>query len=332
MGLVQKGKECREQEAFAASFACGQPHVAIETGLLVHADSFTWLRHLEPDTLHAVVTDPPYGVKEYEEEELEKRLKTSGGGIWRLPPAFDGNVRAPLPRFTALNGKEREAVRHFFTEWATLVARALRPGGHVFLASNAFLSQLVFAACIEGGLEFRGELIRLVRTMRGGDKPKNAEQEFPDVCSLPRGCYEPWGIFRKPMPQGMRVSDCLRQYETGGLRRIGDGAPFNDVIVSERTPRRERDIADHPSLKPQSLMRQLVRASLPLGVGTVCDPFMGSGSTIAAAIAVGYDAVGVERSVEFYALAKKAVPALAGIGTTQGEGAAQEQLDLYTPR
>jgi site-specific DNA-methyltransferase (adenine-specific) len=52
------------------------------------------------------VTDPPYGVKEYDFDQLEKR-QNGNGGIWRIPPSFDGCVRAPLPRFTALNDSER---------------------------------------------------------------------------------------------------------------------------------------------------------------------------------------------------------------------------------
>jgi DNA methylase len=71
------------------------------------------------------------------------------------------------------------------------------------------------------------------------------------------------------------------------LRRSLKGGPFGDVIPSERTPKRERQIADHPSLKPQSLLRRLVYAALPLGEGIIADPFMGSGSTVAAAEAMG---------------------------------------------
>jgi site-specific DNA-methyltransferase (adenine-specific) len=71
------------------------------------------------------------------------------------------------------------------------------------------------------------------------------------------------------MPPGMRVSDCLREFGTGGLRRKLDGVPFGDVIPSERTPQRERAISDHPSLKPQSFLRQVVYAALPLGKGVV---------------------------------------------------------------
>lgn len=187
----------------------------------------------------------------------------------------------------------------------------MRPGGHIFLASNAYLSQQVFTAVADAGLEFRGQIIRLVRTLRGGDRPKNAEKEFCNVSSMARGCYEPWGIFRKPF-EGT-VADCLRQYQTGGLRRFPDGIPFCDVISSERTPKTEREISDHPSLKPQSLMRQLVYTILPLGEGIVLDPFMGSGSTLAAAEAMGLFAIGVERYVDYFKASQQVIPALAAL-------------------
>jgi len=199
-----------------APFVFDYEHRFLGRSLVVHADCFDWMKRVPASSIHAIVTDPPYGVKEYEPEQLEKRMN-GNGGIWRIPPAFDGYKRSPLPRFTALNQAEREQIRQYFSEWARLASSVLRPGGHIFLASNAFLSQIVFTAVVDQGLEFRGQVIRLVRTMRGGDRPKNAEEEFPDVCTMPRSCYEPWGIFRKPMLAGMKVSDCLREFQTGGL-------------------------------------------------------------------------------------------------------------------
>jgi len=301
-------------------FAFDFRHQAVGRSMLVHADCFDWLQQLPDCSIDAVVTDPPYGVKEYDVKEIE-RMRSGGTGIWRIPPSFDGNVRAPLPRFTALDERERQTLQTFFRQWATYLLPKLKPGAHVFVACNSFMSQLVFQSLIEGGLEFRTEVIRLVQTLRGGDRPKLGEKDFPDVCSLPRGGYEPWGLFRAPMPKGLTVRECLREFGTGGLRRKSNEQPFFDVIVSERTPRRERDIADHPSLKPQSLMRQLVWASLPLGTGVVVDPFMGSGSTIAAAEAVGYQSVGVERYADYFELATSAVPQLRAI-STNGRGSA----------
>lgn len=296
----------------------------IGRSLILQADCFEWLSRVPENSLHAIVTDPPYGIKEYDFDQIEKRAN-GNGGIWRIPPSFDGHTRQPLPRFTALNRKERQRLRAFFSEWVKVALPALRPGGHVFLATNAFLSQLVFAALVEGGLEFRGQIIRLVRTFRGGDRPKNAEREFRSVASLPRANHEPWGLLRKPLPPGMKVSDCLREYQTGGLRRTPDDKPFSDVILSGRTGNREKEIARHPTLKPQSFLRQIVRAALPLGVGIIADPFMGSGSTIAAAEAVGISSIGVERYADYYEMSRTSIPGLAAIQLAP-EAAAAEAL------
>ena len=285
-------------------------HVRFGNSTLVHADSFDWLASLPERSLDALVFDPPYGVKEYELDQIEK-MRNGGAGVWRLPPSFDGSQRAPIPRFTVLNARERDRLRRFFRDFASVALPALKPGAHVFMASNAFLSQLVFSAMVEGGFDFRTEIIRLVQTLRGGDRPKLGEAEFPDVCSLPRGGYEPWGLFRKSLPSKMTVRECLREFGTGGLRRTIEDKPFNDVILSERTPASERDIANHPSLKPQSFMRQVVRAALPLGTGVIADPFMGAGSTVAAAEAVGYCCIGIERYNDYFDMAIDAVPLLA---------------------
>ncbi|MGB8674979.1 MAG: DNA methyltransferase [Candidatus Acidiferrales bacterium] len=309
----------------ASEFAFDYKHKRLSQSLIVHADCLEWLGRVPENSIHGIVTDPPYGVKEYEFDQLEKRAN-GNGGIWRIPPAFDGSTRQPLPRFTALNQKERSQLTRFFTEWARVAVHALRPGGHAFIACNSFLCQMVYAALVEGGLEFRGQLIRVVRTFRGGDRPKNAEQEFPDVCSLPRGCYEPWGILRKPMPAGMRVSDCLREFETGGLRRLPGDLPFTDLIEAGRTPQEEREVAEHPSLKPQALLRELVYAVLPLGRGVVVDPFMGSGSTIAAAEAVGYASIGIEKDSAYYSVAVESIPALARFAPNGIAGKREEEL------
>ena len=177
-----------------------------------------------------------------------KKLAAGSGGIWRLPPSFDGNTRAPLPRFTALEAKDRDNMATFFKEWAVLCQKAMCPGAHMFVASNAFIVTLLTESIAASDLEFRGQIIREVRTLRGGDRPKNAEKEFPFVSSMPRGCYEPWVLFRKPLEKKMRVSDALREYGTGGIRRLPDGNLFLDLVQSKRTPRSERAIADHPSL------------------------------------------------------------------------------------
>jgi site-specific DNA-methyltransferase (adenine-specific) len=273
---------------------------------IIYGDCFDILSSFSDNSIHAVVTDPPFGVKEYKEEELEKK-KNGKGGIWRLPPSFDGHIRSPLPRFTALNYKDRKELFSFFIDLSKLLFSKLLPGGNLIIASNSFLSPIVYSAIIEGGFEFRSEIIRLVQTLRGGDRPKNAEREFPNVCTMPRGSYEPWGLFRKPLPEKMTVAECLRKYQTGGLRRTFENKPFPDVLFTGKTSKKERLICNHPNIKPQNLMRKLVYSALPLGQGIIVDPFMGSGSTLAAALHYGYEAIGIEKDQNFYHLAKESI-------------------------
>jgi site-specific DNA-methyltransferase (adenine-specific) len=63
-------------------------------------------------------------------------------------------------------------------------------------------------------------------------------------------------------------------------------------------------------------MRQLVAAALPLRSGVILDPFMGCGSTIAAAQALGIRSIGIEINEVYFKVAKKAVPKLANFEVT----------------
>jgi DNA modification methylase len=306
----------RQQDLFRRDTMMAKQDVALRNGFNSHDTSYElicgncleWMAASKPQSLQAIVTDPPYGLKEYSEHEKTK-LRKGRGGVWRIPPSFDGCQRSPLPRFTVLTDEDHERLGAFFSRFATGALRVLVPGGHIFIASNPLVSHIVYAALTHAGFEKRGEIIRLVSTLRGGDRPKNAHQEFSGVTVMPRSCWEPWGLFRKPC-EG-RVQDNLRKWKTGGLRRVSESQPFVDVIRSSPTRPEERAIAPHPSLKPQSFMRRIVRASLPLGEGIVLDPFMGAGSTIAAAVAIGYASIGIEIDPLYHAVATAAIPTLA---------------------
>lgn len=283
------------------------PCFAFGKAKLHHADCFDWLRQQPRSSIHAVVTDPPYGLFEYTPEQQAK-LRVGKGGVWRIPPSFDGSVRSPLPRFTVLSPHDLRTLEHFFFAWAQLLLPVLVPGANVLVASNPLLSFIVAGALARAGLERRGELVRLVMTMRGGDRPKAAHEEFSEVSVMPRSMWEPWLVFRKPI-EG-RVQDNLRKWKTGGFRRPSSDKPFGDVISSAPTHKSERSLAPHPSLKPQEFLRVVVRGALPLGEGVVLDPFAGAGSTLAAAEAIGYTSIGVEKDGHFFDLAQKAIPKL----------------------
>ena len=118
-------------------------------------------------------------------------------------------------------------------------------------------------------------------------------------------------MFRKPFKG--TVAENLWRWGAAGLRRPSATAPFKDLIRCSPTRGPEKKIAPHPSLKPQRFLRRVVRASLPLGIGIVYDPFAGSGSTLAAASALGYRSVGTDHDLEYFELARGAFPRLAAL-------------------
>ena len=288
---------------------------AFQKSVLYHDDCSVWVKGQPERSIHAVVTDPPYGLYEYTEEQQAK-LRNGKGGVWRIPPSFDGNARSPLPRFTTLDNRQLAEIGDFFSAWASVLMPVLVPGSNVVVASNPLVSHIVAIALAQAGLERRGEIIRLTMTMRGGDRPKGAHEEFSEVSVMPRSMWEPWLVFRKPL-EG-RVQDNLRKWGTGGFRRPGPDKPFGDVIPSAPTRAQERELAPHPSLKPQAFLRQIVRAVLPLSEGVILDPFAGSGSSLAAANAVGYDSIGIEKDRAYFLMAKEAIPKLADYGVNGG--------------
>ena len=179
-GLDAPTLPVRSAPAAAVEYRCGRAALYLE-------DCLAWLERQSPNSVHAVVTDPPYGLVEYSDMEQTK-LRAGRGGVWRIPPSFDGAKRAPLPRFTVLRPTDLDALEQFFLSWGRSLIRVLVPGANVVVASNPLLSYLVSGALSRAGLERRGELVRLVMTMRGGDRPKAAHIEFSSVSVMPPAC------------------------------------------------------------------------------------------------------------------------------------------------
>lgn len=180
------------------------------------------------------------------------------------------------------------------------------------IAGNPLVSPLVAWALEQEGFERRGEIIRLVRTFRGGDRPKGAHGEFPMVSTMPRSCFEPWGLYRKPLSEST-VAANLRRWGTGALRRLSPDTPFLDVIESGTMPDRERSVAPHPSVKPQGFLRTLVRGLLPAEGGVVLDTFAGCATTLAACEAVGVEGIGIEIDRHYFELAADAIAPLSSM-------------------
>ena len=82
-----------------------------------------------------------------------------------------------------------------------------------------------------------------------------------------------------------------------GLYGFNDsGGPSRFFYVAKASSS-ERKESEHPTIKPVTLMKYLVRLITPPN-GTVLDPFAGSGTTLEAAYQLGFNAIGIELDIE----------------------------------
>lgn len=88
-----------------------------------------------------------------------------------------------------------------------------------------------------------------------------------------------------------------------------DFVPFGYHPKASKRDRGEGNT--HPCVKSQSMMKWLCKLVTPPG-GTVLDPFAGSGTTLLAAHAEGFAAIGMESDPDYYAIASKRLAGRAG--------------------
>jgi len=115
-----------------------------------------------------------------------------------------------------------------------------------------------------------------------GDENGATYGEYGRIPSLKRGDAGSAARFFKSCPYGPEDEEALRLIYCSKASR------------SERRKGLPQDVrADHPTVKPQALLRYLCRLICPPD-GEILDPFVGSGSTIVAAIADGFRACGID--------------------------------------
>jgi site-specific DNA-methyltransferase (adenine-specific) len=100
--------------------------------------------------------------------------------------------------------------------------------------------------------------------------------------------------------KGLRGNDAPRRTLNTVAPSSGSAARF---FYTAKATKAERQGVTHPTVKPLDLMAYLCRLVTPPG-GTVLDPFMGSGTTIKAAIGEGFNAIGIERDPAYFAMAE----------------------------
>lgn len=284
-------------------------HERVGSSCVYHCDCVDWLSVAPRESIHGVVTDPPYGVLEY--TDAEKTKLRAGRG--RVAAAAEIRRMHAKPR-PEVHGSDAIAeggsvpvlprVRHAAAAGARPRGpcdRRLEPAA---VAHSVALSRRCRPREARRGRSARPDASRRrpPEERRGGVPGRDRDAALPiralacvQKAVRRNRSREPSAMGDRSPAQGRRRPSFRRRHK----------------IVSDE--REEKALAPHPSLKPQSFMRQVVKAVLPLGSGVVLDPFCGSGSTLAAANRVGYRSIGIERDAEYYGMALSSIGSLSEI-------------------
>lgn len=108
-------------------------------------------------------------------------------------------------------------------------------------------------------------------------------------------------------PRGAESGDGWGMTATGSEYDDQGGASrFFYVAKADRSERVRVNGVAHPTVKPLSIMRWLVRLVTPEG-GTVLEPFAGSGTTVEACLLEGFQCVAIEEEADYLPLIKQRI-------------------------
>lgn len=260
--------------------AAPPPHVALERsdGRLWLADCLDFLRGLPDGSARLVFADPPYNTARED---------------WDSFPTMSAYTR-------------------WCDDWLAEVHRVLAPDGTAYVCG---FSEILAEVKVASAARFAGGCRWLVWSYRnkanlGGDWGRSHES----VLHLRKGrrfvmnvdaVRVPYNAHTTRYPE--RVQAVSSQYG-GGVRRDRWvphplGAKPRDVLEIPTICNGMAEKTDHPTQKPMALLRRLVAASSDAG-DLVVDPFAGSGTTLAAAAALGRRWAGADADPRYVALAR----------------------------
>jgi len=170
----------------------------------------------------------------------------------------------------------------------------------------------VYKGCGKTGFtDPRGSLPGYLESMAGGRWPANVIVSDDAALGEAAKCFslDAWergrmsGLFVCPKPDAGEREAGLRE---AGLREAVTGSR-SDPSWNADNPYAmggaKARLNSHPTVKPVTLMRWLIRLVTPPG-GTVLEPFAGSGTTAVAAIEEGCGYLAIEREAEYVEIAE----------------------------
>ena len=279
-----------------------------------HGNALDLLQSLPDDSIHFVLTDPPYFIdgmgEDWDNANLQRKA-AKAGVIGSMPVGM---------KFDPAQGRK---FQQFMNPICEQIFRVLKPGGFAVIFSQARLYGRLAVAAEDAGFEIRDMLgwtyegqakafsqSHFVRRMNHLSEAEKAHvlsrldgRKTPQL----KPCIEPMVLAQKPRI-GTFVENWLT-HEVGlvDTKQTLDGKFPGNLMPCSKPSKAEKGAGnEHLTVKPVTLLEHLIKLFTCEGQ-TVLDPFLGSGSTAVAAQATGRDCIGIEIERTYVRIAEERV-------------------------
>ncbi|MDE2314310.1 MAG: site-specific DNA-methyltransferase [Elusimicrobia bacterium] len=220
--------------------------------------------------------------------------------IFADPPYFlsNGGITCKSGRMAKVDkgawDKSRGADENheFNRRWLSLCQKALKPDGTIWISGTAHVIHSVGFALQQLGFKILNDVAWVKR-----NPPPNLSCRYFTHAS-------------ETLIWAAKSAKSRHFFAYQDMKRDNGGKQMKSVWDILPPAASEKKFGKHPTQKPLELLRRVIRASSKPG-DLVFDPFMGSGTTGAAALELGRRFAGVELDKKYYALAKARISAQA---------------------
>lgn len=291
---------------------------------IIQGDSLQVLKQIEDDSIHAIVSDIPYGISYDEWDVLHENNNSALGGSSKAQKKHGKVFKRrgkPLNGWSKADRKIPQEYQNWCESWATDWLRVLKPGASCFVFAGRRYASRAIIALENAGFTFkdmiawekstaphRAQRISLVYDRRG-DKLNSKEWEGWRLGNL-RPLYEPILWFQKPYKTGTTLTDNVKKYGVGAWNEnifskystSTEDVKINSNIIQVKSLPTDRGL--HDAQKPLNLMKFLIDLVTKENQ-LVLDPFAGSGTTCLAAQELNRFYIGIEKNPEYVDISKK---------------------------
>lgn len=224
--------------------------------------------------------------------------------IWTDPPYFLSNdgITCVAGKMVKVNkgewdrSKGLENDHEFNLAWLAECYRILKPAGTIWVTGTVHVYLSVGMAMLQLGYRILNDII-----WQKPNPPPN----------LGRRCFTHSTETVLWATKARKGSKHRYVFNYDLMREENGGRQMKTVWTIAPPSRNEKQFGKHPTQKPLELIQRCLRASTNPG-DTVFDPFVGSGSTGVAALAIGRRFIGVEAIEEYAALSRSRLEFVGG--------------------